>query len=327
MTECINQRNEHIPTAPPSHNMVWIPGGTFLMGSNQHYPDEAPVHPVTVNGFWMDQSTVTNKQFARFVATTSYVTVAERPLNPQEYPGVDPALLVPGSLIFQQPSHPVDLRNVGNWWVYTPGASWRHPEGPNSSIEGRDNFPVVHVSYEDAEAFARWAGKGLPTEAQWERAARGGLEGAVYTWGNEFAPDGKLMANTWQGEFPWQNLRTDGKIGPMAVRSFAPNDYGLYDMAGNVWEWTADWYRPRHPRPAQKACCIPVNPRGGPQERSFDPMMPQIPIPRKVLKGGSFLCAHNYCLRYRPAARIPEAIDTATCHIGFRCIMTPHTQE
>jgi sulfatase modifying factor 1 len=329
MTESINKQHEQrqASTSSPDKDMVWIPGGTFLMGSNQHYPEEAPVHHVTVDGFWMDKYSVTNEQFQRFVDETGYVTVAERPLNPQDYPGADPALLVPGSLVFQQTTHPVDLRNPGNWWAYVPGASWRHPEGPASSIEGRGNYPVVHVAYEDAEAYAHWVDKSLPTEAQWERAARGGLEGMVYVWGNEFTPDGNIMANTWQGEFPWQNLRADGKVGPMPVGSFPPNDYGLYDMAGNVWEWTSDWYRPRHPRPAPSPCCIPINPKGGPKEQSFDPQMPQILIPRKVLKGGSFLCAPSYCLRYRPAARIPEAIDTATCHIGFRCIVNVTAQE
>ncbi len=326
MTDSISKENEQgkVPTSPPDRDMVWIPGGTFLMGSDRHYPEEAPAHEVRIDGFWMDKYSVTNAQFQRFVEETGYVTVAERPLNPQDYPGADPALLVPGSLVFHQTTHPVDLSNPGNWWAYVPGANWRHPEGPGSSIEGRDNYPVVQVAYEDVEAYARWAGKTLPTEAQWERAARGGLEGMVYVWGNEFAPNGSIMANTWQGEFPWQNLRADGKVGAMAVGSFPANGYGLYDMAGNVWEWTTDWYQPyqqRHAGPAARACCIPVNPKGGEKEESFDPMMPQIAIPRKVLKGGSFLCAPSYCLRYRPAARIPEAIDTATCHLGFRCIV------
>jgi len=201
-----------------------------------------------------------------------------------------------------------------------PGANWRHPEGPDSSLEGRENHPVVHVAYEDAEAYATWVGKTLPTEAQWERAARGGLEGATYTWGNEFAPGGIMMANTWQGEFPWQNLLTDGYARTAPVGSFPPNGYGLYDMAGNVWEWTTDWYQAHHPNESARACCAPVNPKGAAREESFDPAQPLIRIPRKVLKGGSYLCAPNYCLRYRPAARIPEMIDTSTGHIGFRCI-------
>lgn len=323
-----------IPVQPPENNatssqekqlahedMVWIPGGTFLMGSDHHYPEEAPTHHVTVDGFWMDRYAVTNAQFQRFVEETGYVTVAERPLDPRDYPGAPPELLVPGSVVFRKPAQRVDIRDYHNWWAYVPGANWRHPQGPDSSIEGREKHPVVHVAYGDAEAYAAWAGKTLPTEAQWERAARGNLEGAVYTWGDEFAPDGKLMANTWQGEFPWQNLRPDGKFGTLPVGSFPPNDYGLYDMAGNVWEWTMDWYQPRHPAEAHKACCIPVNPRGASKEQSFDPAQPQIRIPRKVLKGGSHLCAPNYCLRYRPAARSPEAIDTSTSHIGFRCVV------
>lgn len=308
------------PAEPPYPEMVWIPGGTFLMGSDAHYPEEAPAHAVTVDGFWMDRYTVTNAQFQRFVEETDYVTVAERPLNPQDYPDALPELLVPGSAVFQQPPHRVDLRNPLNWWAYVPGANWQHPEGPGSSLKGRWKHPVVHVAFEDAEAYATWAGKALPTEAQWERAARGGLEAMTYTWGNEYAPGGTLMANTWQGEFPWQNLRADGKIGTMPVGSFPPNRYGLYDMAGNVWEWTADWYQAHHPDKASKPCCIPVNPQGATKEQSVDPTQPT--MPRKVLKGGSFLCAPNYCLRYRPAARIPESIDTSTCHIGLRCVST-----
>lgn len=325
MTKSISKPDEQQQSPlslPPDKDMVWIPGGTFLMGSTQFYPEEAPVQRVTVDGFWMDTHTVTNEQFQRFVEETGYVTVAERPLNPADYPGADPSLLVPGSLVFQQPSHPVDLRDFRNWWAYVPGANWRHPEGPDSSIEGRDKYPVVQIAYEDAEAYARWAGKSLPTEAQWERAARGGLEEMTYVWGNEFAPEGKRMANTWQGEFPWQNLRADGKVGAMEVGSFPPNGYGLYDMAGNVWEWTADWYRPRRVRSVvQHACCAPTNSQEAQRAQDLDLPMPQLAVPQKVLKGGSFLCAPNYCLRYRPAARIPEAIDTATCHIGFRCIV------
>lgn len=322
MTRPIPMANRSIkqPGPAPYPDMAWIPGGTFLMGSNQHYPEEVPVHRVTVDGFWMDRYTVTNEQFAHFVSATGYVTVAERPLNPTDYPGVDPEQLLAGSLVFQQPDHPVDLHDFTNWWSYIPGANWRHPEGPASSIDCREHHPVVQVAYEDVEAYARWIGKTIPTEADWERAARGGLQGATYTWGDELTMNGKFMANTWQGEFPWQNLCLDGYAGTSPVGSFPANGYGLYDMAGNVWEWTSDWYTPRHPDDAAKPCCIPLNPHSAAVAKSFDPVLP-VPIPRKVLKGGSYLCAPNYCLRYRPAARIPQMIDTATCHIGFRCIV------
>ncbi|MGH8000456.1 MAG: formylglycine-generating enzyme family protein [Brasilonema sp.] len=303
----------------PDKDMVWIPGGAFIMGSDHHYPEEAPAHLVRVDSFWMDRYAVTNKQFQRFVKATSYVTVAERPPKPEDYPGAIPELLVPGSAVFQQPKHPVHLQTF-SWWVYVPGANWRHPTGPESSIKGRENYPVVHIAYEDAEAYAAWAGKLLPTEAQWEFAARGGLEGAVYSWGNEFSPKGKRMANTWEGEFPWQNLKPRSP-GAEPVGSYPPNGYGLYDMTGNIWEWTIDWYRDSHPQNKTKSCCIPINPRSGTQEESFDPNTPLSRIPRKVLKGGSFLCAHNYCQRYRPAARHPETVDTSTCHIGFRCVV------
>ena len=306
------------PGRPPSKDMVWLPGGTFMMGSDHHYPEEGPAHLVRVNGFWMDRYAITNKQFQRFVKETGYVTVAERPPKPEDYLGALPERLVPGSAVFQQPNFPVNLQ-ICSWWSYVPGANWRHPEGPRSSIRGRENYPVVHIAYEDAEAYAAWAGKSLPTEAQWEFAARGGLESAVYSWGNEFAPKGKRMANTWEGEFPWRNKKP--LAGPEPVGSYPCNGYGLYDMVGNVWEWTSDWYRERHPENKTKSCCVPVNPRGGTQEQSFDPTISQMQMPRKVLKGGSFLCAPNYCQRYRPAARHPETIDTSTCHIGFRCVV------
>jgi len=304
---------------PPFADMVWIPGGTFLMGSNDHYPEEAPAHNVTVDGYWMDTHPVTNTQFQRFVKETGYVTLAERVPDGADYPGAKPELLVPASVTFQKPPYRVDLRDHYNWWSYVPGADWRHPEGPASSLRGRANHPVVHVAYEDAQAYAAWAGKALPTEAEWEFAARGGLDGAEFVWGDEFTPNGKFMANTWQGEFPWQNLRSDGYEGTAPVGSFPPNDYGLYDMAGNVWEWTTDWYQEHRQTP--HSCCASFNPKGGDREQSYDPRLPEIKIPRKVMKGGSFLCAPNYCRRYRPAARMPQPIDTGTCHLGFRCIV------
>ncbi len=302
----------------PHENMVWIPGGKFVMGSNDHYPEEAPAHRVAVNSFWMDRHTVTNAEFKRFVDATGYVTLAERPANAADYPGAAPELLVPSSVVFQKAARPVDLNNPHNWWGYVPGADWRHPRGPGSSLQGLWKHPVVHVAFEDAEAFAKWVGKELPTEAEWEFAARGGLEDVEYAWGSEFMPEGRHMANTWQGEFPWQNLLGDGYEWSAPVASFPPNGYGLYDMAGNVWEWTTDWYQ-EHGK-IQKACCTLDNPRGGDPDQSHDPRTPQVRIPRRVMKGGSYLCAPNYCRRYRPAARMPQPIDTSTCHLGFRCI-------
>ena len=299
--------------------MVWIPEGTFLMGSDEHYPEEAPAHRVSVEGFWMDRTTVTNAAFRRFVEATGYVTFAEKPPDPALYRDASPDLLVPGSAVFFKTTRRVDLRDCSQWWQYVPGAYWRGPEGPGSTLEGRDDHPVVHVAYEDAEAYAHWAGKALPTEAEWERAARGGVEGSVFTWGNDDTRPGQEppMANRWQGEFPWENLCGSGGTAP--VGSFPANAYGLFDMAGNVWEWTSDWFCAQH-RASSRPCCIPRNPRGGSTAESLDARTPGAGIPRKVLKGGSFLCSPNYCFRYRPAARIPEPIDTTTCHVGFRCI-------
>jgi sulfatase modifying factor 1 len=306
---------------PPGRDMVWIPGGTFLMGSNDHYAEEAPVHSVTVESFWIDKYTVTNEQFKSFVEATGYTTLAERPPNPEDYPGAKPNLLEPASVVFEKPPGRVDLRNHYNWWTYVRGANWRHPEGLGSSIRDRLKHPVVHVAYEDVETYARWAGKELPTEAEWEYAARGGLDGATYAWGEQFAPGGRQMANTWQGEFPWENLLTDGYERTAPVGQFPPNGYGLFYMIGNVWEWTIDWYSGRHV--TTKSCCANFNPTGGERERSYDPQMPSIKIPRKVIKGGSFLCALNYCQRYRPAARMAQPVDTSTCHVGYRLIVRP----
>ncbi|ASY71755.1 sulfatase-modifying factor 1 [Sinorhizobium fredii USDA 205] len=298
--------------------MVWIPGGTFLMGSDRHYPEEAPAHKVAVTGFWMDVCTVTNRGFAAFVEATGYVTLAERPVNPKDYPGSKPDMLAPASVVFSKPRTRVDLRNHYNWWAYLRGANWRHPHGPGSSIEHLYDHPVVHVAYEDAEAYAMWARKELPTEAEWEFAARGGLEAAEYVWGDEWTPGGRPMANTWQGEFPWQNLCGDGYETTSPVASFPGNGYGLYDMAGNVWQWTSDWYQD-HGK-IDSPCCTISNPRGGDQADSIDPLQPHLKIPRRVMKGGSYLCAANYCRRYRPAARMAQPVDTSTCHVGFRCI-------
>jgi len=297
-----------------TRRMIRIPGGEFVMGSEAFYPEEAPVHSVSVDAFRMDRHPVTVAEFRRFVSDTGYVTVAERPLDAAQYPDADPDLLVPGSLVFRKPRGPVDLRDVRNWWEYLPGADWQHPEGPGSTVAGRKRHPVTHVAAEDAEAYAAWAGKALPTEAEWEFAARGGLDGAIFAWGNEFAPRERMMANTWQGEFPWQNLRTDGYEGTSPVGSFDPNGYGLYDMTGNVWEWTADYFAFRHADATANACCAPRNPRVVSPQTDEE-------IPRRVIKGGSHLCAPNYCLRYRPAARQGEAVDTSTAHIGFRCIV------
>jgi formylglycine-generating enzyme required for sulfatase activity len=301
--------------------MVWIPGGTFRMGSDKHYPEERPVHRVTVDGFWMDRYPVTNERFARFVDQTNHTTFAEVPPDARDYPEADPQFLHAGSLVFVQPAQKVDLKDVTNWWRYIKGAHWRRPYGPDSSLDDLGQHPVVHVTFSDADAFAQWEGKTLPTEAEWEFAARGGLDGAAFAWGDQFLPDNQHLANTWQGEFPWQHHARDGYERTSPVGSFPPNGYGLHDVIGNTWEWTTDWYVARHPKDEAKACCVPSNPRGPREEDSYDPSQPSITIPRKVLKGGSHLCAPNYCRRYRPAARYPQPVDTSTSHIGFRCIV------
>jgi formylglycine-generating enzyme required for sulfatase activity len=300
--------------------MILVPGGTFRMGSDKHYPEEAPVHRVTVDGFRMDRTPVTNREFREFVEATGYVTQAEIAPDAKDYPGALPHMLKAGSLVFSPPDRPVDLGNFANWWSFKFGANWRRPYGKGSSIRDLDEHPVVQIAYRDAEAYAAWAGKQLPTEAEWEYAARGGLDQAEFAWGDALTPDGRHMANIWQGEFPRENLASDGYARTSPVGVFPPNNFGLFDMIGNVWEWTADWYSTRHIGDAPKACCIPENPRGGPEADSYDPCQPQIRIPRKVVKGGSHLCAPNYCRRYRPAARHAQPVDTSMSHVGFRCI-------
>ena len=289
--------------------MAFVPGGAFDMGDERFFPEERPLRRVEVGDFWMDERLVTAGDFRRFVRSTGYVTVAERPLDPNQYPEADPDLLVPGSLVFRKTAGPVSLDDFRNWWEYVPGAYWKRPGGPGTTINGRDRHPVVQVAYEDAEAYAAWAGKQLPTEAEWEFAARGGLERAIFSWGDEHFPNGEAMANTWQGEFPWQNLKVDGYEGTSPVGSFPPNGYGLFDMCGNVWEWTSERFGLGGSTSTASPCCAPDKEEASAQH-----------IPRKVIKGGSYLCAPNYCLRYRPAARQGETVDTSTGHIGFRCI-------
>ena len=303
-----------------SGGMAPIAAGIFRMGSDAAYPEERPAHEVAVDSFFIDRYAVTNADFTEFVEATGYVTFAERPLDPALYPGARPELLVPGSAVFRTPSRSLRPRDLRDWWEYVPGANWRHPEGPGSSIEGREREPVVHVAFEDAAAYAAWSGKDLPTEAEWEFAARGGLHAATYCWGDEFTPSGRWMANTWQGEFPWQNHALDGFPGRAPVGSFPANGYGLFDMAGNVWQWTKDWYAAGHAQDPNKPCCAPRNPRGVAESQSYDPAAAGPRVARKVIKGGSYLCAPNYCQRYRPAARYPQALDTTTGHIGFWCV-------
>jgi formylglycine-generating enzyme required for sulfatase activity len=305
--------------APAPPGMKHVPGGQFRMGSDNHYPEEGPAHLVQVDPFHIDLTPVTNRQFRKFVEATGHVTVAEQVPNAEDYPGALPEMLYAGSLVFQKSSGPVDLNNPLNWWAFVKGADWRHPQGPGSGIFNRDNHPVVHVAYADALAYAHWAGKDLPTEAEWEFAARGGLEDSEYAWGSDFTPGGRQMANTWQGAFPYQNLLSDGHERTSPVRAFPPNGHGLYDMIGNVWEWTSDFWSDRHE--GAGSCCTPTNPRGGAEAQSFDPCQPEVRIPRRVLKGGSHLCAPNYCRRYRPAARHAEPVDTSTGHVGFRCVV------
>lgn len=304
-----------------AETMQWIPGGTFVMGSDAHYPEEGPAHSVAVDGFWIDRTAVTNAEFARFVADTGHVTLAERPADPALYPDALPELLAPASVVFVPTNGPVDLRDPYHWWTYVAGADWRHPYGPDSSLDGLDDHPVVHVAWEDVEAYARWRGKDLPTEAEWEFAARGGLDGAEYAWGDELTPGGVHLANTWQGDFPRENLALDGFERTAPVGSFPPNGYGLFEMTGNTWEWTSDWYQTHADGRHHHPCCTVSNPRGGDRDDSYDPQTPDVRIPRKVMKGGSFLCAPNYCRRYRPAARMSQPIDTSTCHLGFRCVV------
>ena len=310
---------------PAPQGMAWIPGGEFTMGTDdtESMANERPAHRVQVDGFWMDINDVTNAEFTRFVDATHYVTTAERTPDwdemkkqlPPGTPKPDAKLLVPGSLVFRPTDHPVPLDDMSQWWIWTPGANWRHPDGPDSSIKGKENYPVVQVTWEDAAAYAKWAGKRLPTEAEWERAARGGLEGKRYAWGDDFHPGGNFMANTWQGQFPVKNTKDDGYAGVAPVGSFPANGYGLHDMAGNVWNWCSDWYDAAFSQgmPAAACCQSP-----GGTATSSDPANPG--APERVIKGGSYLCSAEYCSSYRPSARRGMTPDTSTTHVGFRCV-------
>jgi formylglycine-generating enzyme required for sulfatase activity len=300
--------------------MMSIPGGMFRMGSDRHYPEESPAHCVTVTPFRIDRTPVSTAEFRQFAEASGYVTVAEIAPDAKDYPGALPHMLVPASMVYTPPRHRVDLRDWSQWWRFVAGANWRRPSGPDGP-DAEDDHPVVHIGWQDAAAYAAWAGKDLPTEAEWEFATRGGLDGAEFAWGDELTPGRRHMANTWQGSFPYENLAEDGYARTSPVRAFPPNGYGLFDMIGNVWEWTSDWYSAHHTEDAPKACCVPRNPRGGPEARSYDPLTPALRIPRKVIKGGSHLCAPNYCRRYRPAARHPHPVDTGTSHLGFRCVI------
>ncbi|WP_455244184.1 formylglycine-generating enzyme family protein [Petrachloros mirabilis] len=306
------------PTPPPGpapDGMVWISGGEFWMGADD-FPDTKPWHRVFVNGFWIDKTEVTNEQFEQFVKATKYVTIAEQTPRAEDFPGAPPENLVAGSVVFSPPDHPVELNNHFQWWDYVKGANWRHPEGPQSSIKGRGKFPVVHITYEDALAYAKWVDKRLPTEAEFEFAQRGGLDRNLYAWGNEFMPSGKHMANTFQGHFPDQNTKEDGYGHAAPVASFPPNRYGLYDMAGNVWEWTSDWYRHDYYRTLAEEGPLARNPQG--PADSFDPTEPG--VKKKVHKGGSFLCTDQYCARYIAGGRGKGEPDTGTNHLGFRLV-------
>ena len=308
-------RTKAQPPGPAPEGMVWIPGGEFWMGAEE-FPDAQPWHRVSVDGFWMDKTEVTNNQFAKFVKATKYVTVAEKAPRAEDFPGAPPENLVAGSVVFSPPDHPVKLNNHFQWWSYVKGADWRHPEGPKSTIKDRGNYPVVHIAYEDALAYAKWAGKRVPTEAEFEFAQRGGLEKKPYAWGDELKPVGKFMANTFQGHFPDKNTKEDGHAGAAPVASFPPNQYGLYDMAGNVWEWTSDWYRHDYYRTLTAEGALARNPQG--PADSFDPSEPG--VKKKVHRGGSFLCTDQYCARYIAGGRGKGEPDTGTNHVGFRLV-------
>jgi formylglycine-generating enzyme len=297
--------------ASADKNMHPVPAGRFVMGSDDHYPEEAPAHLEQVNGFWIDEHPVTNAEFRRFIKATGYLTTAETAPRADQFPDADPADLVPGSLLFRPTTGPVLLDDWRRWWAWTPGASWRAPDGPGSTLAGKERHPVVHVSFEDALAYAAWAGKQLPTEAEWEYAARAGQTPTAYAWGSEFMPRGKPMANTWHGRFPWENLDPPGRDRTTAVGRYPANAWGLLDMIGNVWEWTTSAWTDTHADQTdrQHSCCAPHNPDTALREDD-----------RRVMKGGSHLCAPSYCVRYRPPARQGQAVRSSTSHLGFRCI-------
>ena len=318
--------NQNPPGGPAPAGMVWIPGGEFSMGSedtgqimcdgHDTMPDARPIHRVYVDGFWMDETEVTNEQFEKFVSATHYITIAEQTPNAAEFPGVPPENLVPGSLLFTPTSGPVPLNDYRRWWRYEKGANWRHPEGPDSNLKGRERYPVVHIAYQDALQYAKWAGKRLATEAEWEFAARGGSSGKLYPWGDDFRPDTKWMANTFQGRFPMQDTGEDGFAGSAPVKSFPPNAYGLYDVAGNVWEWCSDWYRGDYYRQLVAQSGVARNPTG--PTSSFDPAAPM--EKKRVQRGGSFLCTDQYCARYMVGTRGKGEVNTSSNHVGFRCV-------
>jgi formylglycine-generating enzyme len=308
-------RGAATPAMTRPAGMAWVPGGTFTMGSDRHYPEEAPAHAATVDGVWMDEAPVTNAEFRRFVEDTGHVTLAERAPTREDYPDADPALLVAASAVFRPPPRPVPLNDAYAWWALVPGANWRHPRGPQSGLRGLEDHPVVHVAPVDAEAYCRWAGKDLPTEAEWERAAQGGAVGTDFPWGDELRPGGRAMANTWEGTFPHSNARAGRNPYTTPVRSYPPDAHGLFDMIGNVWEWTATAFtaHPADPDPAD-GCC-------GGAVAAHSPDATDGTAERRAIKGGSHLCAANYCRRYRPAARLAQPVDTTTSHVGFRCVV------
>ena len=323
-TATIANSSKEPANGPPE--MVWIPGGEFSMGAQDPpdmndvgmnaMTDARPIHRVYVDGFFMDKTDVTNAQFAEFVKATGYVTIAERKPRAEDFPGAPPENLLAGSVVFSPPDHPVPLDNHFRWWTYVPGANWRHPFGPKSDIQGKDNYPVVHIAYPDAKAYAKWAGKRLPTEAEWEFGARGGLAGKPFVWGDSFRPNGKWMANTHQGQFPMKDNGDDGFTGIAPVAQYPANGYGLYDMAGNVWQWTSDWYRPDYYQQLASAGDVARNPQG--PDTSLDPSEPD--QPKKVQRGGSFLCTDQYCSRYIVGTRGKGEVSTGTNHLGFRCV-------